>query len=58
MTVHKEQTYGGLAERHEVGPSKDETGENILDRLCDLENNPDEILAPYSKFHNYCTSIR
>jgi hypothetical protein len=46
----EEQTYGGLAERYEVGPSKDETGENILDRLCDLENYPDEILAPYEQF--------
>jgi len=48
--VYKEQTYGGLAEQHEVDPSKDETAENILDRLCDLENYPDEILAPYEQF--------
>ena len=29
---------------------KDTTAENILDRLSDLENYPDEALRPYQEF--------
>ena len=29
---------------------RDTTAENILDRLCDLENYPHDALAPYEEF--------
>ena len=31
-------------------PSRDLTAENILDRLSDTENYPDETLTPYQEF--------
>jgi hypothetical protein len=48
--VYSEQTYSEMKAQHEVDLSKDETAENILDRLSDLEDYPDKVLAPYEQF--------